>query len=62
MIQHERITAQATIVQDMAARVLSNGAESLRLEAPGAFRAAVRALLHDFDPRQVIQAIERETR
>jgi hypothetical protein len=62
--REESITEEATIVQDMAARVIHNGGEPCYASEKfsRAFQATIRALIHDLgaDPHQLIQAIERE--
>jgi hypothetical protein len=65
MPDRDRIDAETTVVQDMAARVLANGSEPSYANEKlwRAFQATVRALIHglDNDPQQLIDAIGHET-
>lgn len=64
--QRESILEEAATVKDMATRVISNGGEPAYATEKlwRAFKATVRALIDDLDsdPRELIKAIERETR
>lgn len=64
MQQRDSVVSEATIIQDMAQRVIDNHGEPNYASEKllRAFQAAVRALMHDLDthPRQLIKVIERE--